>query len=153
MLLFQHLDVTFAIRAKTNESNLRTMAAGDLPTLSRRERELMDILYQLGSASAVQIQELMAHPPSYSAVRSILRVLVEKRHLNRESDGTRYVYSPALPVHRAQRSAIRQVLRTFFGGSVEGAVTMLLEIGEGDLTPAERARIKAMIDEAEEDGR
>ncbi|MYB05192.1 MAG: BlaI/MecI/CopY family transcriptional regulator [Gemmatimonadetes bacterium] len=124
-----------------------------LPPLSRREREVMDVLYELGAGTAVQIRERLADPPTDSAVRSILRILVGKRHLERKPDGSRYVYSPTLPVMRARRSAMHRVLRTFFGGSVEGAVAMLLELGEGDLTPDERERIKQMIDEAEEDGR
>ncbi len=124
-----------------------------LPPLSRRERQVMDILYELGGASAIQIRERMADPPTDSAVRSILRILVNKGHLTRELNGPRFVYSPTMPAPRARRSAMNHVLRTFFGGSVEGAVAMLLKLQEGDLTPAERERIKAMIDEAAEDGR
>ncbi len=124
-----------------------------LPPLSRRERDVMDVLYELGSATAVQIRERLADPPTDSAVRSILRILVNKRHLERTPEGHRYVYSPTMPVVRARRSAMHRVLRTFFGGSVEGAVAMLLELGEGDLAPGERERIKRMIDEAEKDGR
>ena len=123
------------------------------PPLSRREREVMDVLYELGTATAAQIRERLANPPTDSAVRSILRILVSKRHLERTPDGPRYLYSPTTPVVRARRSAMHHVLRTFFGGSVEGAVAMLLELGEGDLTPEERQRIMRMIDEAEEDGR
>lgn len=124
-----------------------------LPPLSRRERDVMDVLYELGGATAVQIRERLADPPTDSAVRSVLRILVSKRHLKRTPQGHRYVYSPTMPVMRARRSAMHRVLRTFFGGSVEGAVAMLLELGEGDLAPDERERIKRMIDEAEEDGR
>ena len=124
-----------------------------LPPLSRRERDVMDVLYELGGATAVQIRERMSDPPTDSAVRSVLRILVSKRHLERTPEGHRYVYSPTMPVVRARRSAMHRVLRTFFGGSVEGAVAMLLELGEGDLTPDERERIKRMIDESEEGGR
>ena len=124
-----------------------------LPPLSRRERQVMDIVYELDSATAVQIRERMADPPTDSAVRSILRILVNKGHLERTLDGPRYLYSATMPVPRARRSAMDRVLQTFFGGSVEGAVAMLLELREGDLTPAERERIKAMIDEAAEEGR
>ncbi len=123
------------------------------PPLSRREREVMDVLYELGGATAAQIRERLADPPSDSAVRSTLRILVGKRHLERTREGRRYVYAPLTPVIRARRSAMHHVVRTFFGGSVEGAVAMLLELGEGDLTPAERQRILAMIDRAEEEGR
>ena len=123
------------------------------PQLSRRERQVMDILYESGGATAVQIRERMADPPTDSAVRSILRILIDKGHLTRERDGPRYVYSPTTPVPRASRSAMRHVLSTFFGDSVEGAVATLLKLHEGDLTSAQRKRIKAMIDEAAEQGR
>ena len=113
----------------------------------------MDILYETGGATAVRIRERMSDPPTDSAVRSILRILINKGHLTRELDGPRYVYSPTTPAPRASRSAMRHVLSTFFGGSVEGAVATLLKLREGDLTPVERARIKAMIDEAAEEGR
>ncbi len=113
----------------------------------------MDILYESGGATAVQIRERMADPPTDSAVRSILRILINKGHLTRELDGPRFVYAPTTPVPHASRSAMRHVLSTFFGGSVEGAVATLLKLREGDLTPAERERIKSMIDEAAEEGR
>ncbi len=113
----------------------------------------MDIVHELGGATAAHIREQMTDPPSDSAVRSVLRILVEKGHLSAEWDGPRYVYSPTVSAHRARSSAMRHVLKTFFGGSVEGAVASLLQLEEGKLTPAERARIKALIDEASEAGR
>lgn len=124
-----------------------------LPPLSRREREVMDIVHELGDATAARIQDRMAEPPSYSAVRSVLRILVEKGHLVSEYDGPRLVYSPTVPVQRARRSVMRHVLRTFFDGSVEGAVATLLELEDTRLTPEERARMKELIDEAAERGR
>ncbi|MCZ0935549.1 MAG: BlaI/MecI/CopY family transcriptional regulator [Gemmatimonadetes bacterium] len=124
-----------------------------LPPLSRREREVMDLAYELGKASAALIREHMADPPTDSAVRSTLRILVEKGHLVNEREGRRYLYSPRTPTVRARRSAMRHVLRTFFGGSVAGAVAMLLELPEGDLTPEEQARITEMIEEAAKEGR
>ena len=125
----------------------------DLPPLSRREREVMDIFHELGDATAARIRERMKEPPTDSAVRSVLRILVEKGHLAREYDGPRLVYSPTVPAQRARRSVMRHVLRTFFGGSVEGAVATLLELEDTRLTPDERARMKALIDQASEDGR
>lgn len=125
----------------------------DLPRLSRREREVMDIVHELGRAAAARIRERMADPPTDAAVRSVLRILVEKGHLTREYDGPRYVYSATVSARRARSSAMKHVLRTFFGGSVEGAVAMLLELEDTRLTPDERARIKALIDEASEEGR
>ncbi len=124
-----------------------------LPRLSRREREVMDIVHEMGDATAAQIRERMTEPPTDSAVRSVLRILVEKRHLASEYDGPRYVYSPTVPAQRARISAMRHVVKTFFGGSVEGAVAMLLQLEDSRLTPEERARIKALIDQASEEGR
>lgn len=113
----------------------------------------MDIVHELGNATAARIQDRMADPPSYSAVRSVLRILVEKGHLASEYDGPRLVYSPTVPVQRARRSVMRHVLRTFFDGSVEGAVATLLELEDTRFTPEERARMKELIDEAAERGR
>ena len=125
----------------------------DLPRLSRREREVMDTIHELGDATAAQIRRRMTDPPTDSAVRSVLRILVEKGHLSSEYDGPRYVYSPTVPAQRARNRAMQHVLRTFFGGSVEGAVATLLQLEDGKLTPKERARIKALIDRASEEGR
>ncbi len=112
----------------------------------------MDIVLALGQATATAVRGRMADPPTNAAVRSILRILVEKEHLRYEQDGPRYVYSAAAP-QRARRSAMRHMLGTFFGGSVEHAVAALLELDEGKLTPEERARMKAMIDQAARAGR
>lgn len=124
-----------------------------LPPLSRREREVMDIVHALGNATAAGIRERMTEPPTDSAVRSTLRILVEKGHLAREYDGPRLVYSPTVPAQHARRSVMRHVLRTFFAGSVEGAVATLLELEDTRLTADERARMKALIDQASEEGR
>ena len=134
--------------ARTGEAELT-----ELPQLSRREREVMDIVHEAGAVTAARIRERMTDPPSDSAVRSVLRILVEKGHLSAEWNGPRYVYSPTVSARRARSSAMRHVLKTFFGGSVEGAVASLLELEETRLTPAERARIKALIDQASEAGR
>ena len=123
------------------------------PRLSGREREVMDIVHELGSATAARIRERMTDPPTDSAVRSVLRILMEKGHLASEYEGPRYVYSPTVSAQRARSSAMQHVLKTFFGGSVEGAVAMLLRLDDRKLTPDERARIKALIDEASEEGR
>lgn len=125
----------------------------DLPPLSRREREVMDIVHEQGDATAARIRQLMAEPPTDSAVRSTLRILVDKGHLAREYDGPRLVYSPTVPARRARRSVMRHVLRTFFDGSVEGAVATLLELEDTRLTPEERTRMKALIDQASDEGR
>lgn len=125
----------------------------ELPRLSKREREVMDIVHELDHATAARIRERMTDPPTDAAVRSVLRILVEKGHLEHEYDGPRYVYSPTVSARRARSSAMKHVLKTFFGGSVEGAVAMLLQLDDTRLTPDERARIRALIDEASEEGR
>ena len=137
--------------AITNRTSQVSM--NELPQLSRREREVMDIVHEAGAAAAAQIRERMAEPPTYSAVRSVLRILVNKGHLASDQDGARYLYSPTVPASRARRSAMRHVVRTFFGGSVEGAVATLLELEDARLSPEERIRIEALIDRASREGR
>ncbi|MBX2821271.1 MAG: BlaI/MecI/CopY family transcriptional regulator [Rhodothermaceae bacterium] len=122
-------------------------------TLTRREREVMDIVYELGSATANQIHDRMEKPPTNAAVRSILRILVERNHLKYEQDGPRYLYSPTVPVQKSRHSALRYVLRTFFGGSVEGAMAALLDMEESNLSEEERERVKRLIDRAQKEGR
>lgn len=129
------------------------MLVNELPRLSRREREVMDIVHEAGTATAAQIRERMAEPPTYSAVRSVLRILVNKGHLVSEQDGARYLYSATIPASRARLSAMRHVVKTFFGGSVEGAVATLLELEDARLSPEEQARIEALIDRASREGR
>ena len=129
------------------------MVVNELPQLSRREREVMDIVHEAGTVTAAQIRERMAEPPTYSAVRSVLRILVNKGHLVSEEDGARYLYSPTVPASRARLSAMQHVVKTFFGGSVEGAVATLLELEETRLSPEERARIEALIGRASREGR
>ncbi|MEJ2203479.1 MAG: BlaI/MecI/CopY family transcriptional regulator [Gemmatimonadota bacterium] len=120
--------------------------------LSRREREVMEILHRLGSGTASEVRDGMHDPPSNAAVRSTLRILVDKGHLVHEYDGPRYVYSPTVSAAAARRTVLDQLLSTFFDGSTEGAMAALLEAG-GPLTPEIKARLKALIDRAEEEGR
>ena len=129
------------------------MGAKVTAPLSRREREIMDIVYALGRVTAAQAREVMADPPTDAAVRATLRILVEKDHLRFEHDGPRYVYSPTVPRKEARRSAMRHMVATFFGGSTEGAMAALLEIQDGDLSSEERRHLKEMIDKASEEGR
>lgn len=124
-----------------------------LEDLSRREREVMQIILQREQATAAQVRNDMEEPPTDAAVRSVLRILVEKGHLTHEYDGPRYVYSTTTSPGRARRSAMRNVIRTFFSGSVEGAMATLLELEGSELTPEERTRLKALIDQAAEEGR
>jgi predicted transcriptional regulator len=120
--------------------------------LSRREREVMEILHRLGRATAADVRDEMERPPTDAAVRSTLRILVGKGHLEFESDGPRYVYSPTVPATAARRVALENLVRTFFDGSPEGAMAALLET-RGPLSAEEKRRLKAVIDRAAEEGR
>jgi len=116
--------------------------------LSRRERQMMDVLYARGRASAAEILEALPDPPTYSAVRAKLRVLEEKGHIRHEEEALRYVYVPTVPRDSARRSALRRVVSTFFDGSVEQAVAALLDLSAADLEPRELDRIAQRIAEA-----
>lgn len=113
----------------------------------------MDILYEARSATVAEVREAIPDAPSYSAVRALLRVLEEKGHVRHEQDAARYVYLPVKPRGQVARSALQQVLHTFFGGSVEEAVTTLLSSSETKLTPEECERLTALIEQAKEEGR
>jgi predicted transcriptional regulator len=123
------------------------------PPLSRREREVMDIVYRLGRATAAEVRAEMAQPPTDPAVRTTLRVLVRKGRLRHEYDGPRYVYVPTVARETARRSAFRHLLDTFFGGSAHGAMAALLEMEAQGLTPEERLRLRQLIDDADLEGR
>jgi BlaI family transcriptional regulator, penicillinase repressor len=124
-----------------------------LPRLSRREQELMDILFQRGSATVAEVLESLADPPGYSAVRATLNILVNKGHARQEQDGPRYVYSPAVSVGTAQRAALRHLVSTFFGGSAEQAAATLLELADSRMAPEMAARLSARIAAARKEGR
>jgi BlaI family penicillinase repressor len=121
--------------------------------LSRREREIMDVIYRSGRASAAEVLDQLADPPSYSAVRALLRVLEDKGHLRHEEDGPRYVFLPTVPRERARASALRQLLHTFFDGSTEQAVAALLDLSSTRLSDAELARLSQLIADARKEGR
>jgi predicted transcriptional regulator len=116
--------------------------------LSRRERQILDILYERGQATAADVQAALPEPPSYSAVRALLRILEEKRHVRHKQDGPRYVYLPTLARDNAKRSALRHVLKTFFDGSAEQAISALLDENSSTLSPAELDRLARLIDSA-----
>jgi predicted transcriptional regulator len=121
-------------------------------TLSRRERQIMDILYRRGRATAGEVMAELSGEPSYSTVRAQLRVLEEKGHVRHEEEGLRYVYAPAVPRHAARKSALRHLVDTFFDGSAEKAVSALLG-GEGArLTDEELDRIAETIAKARKEG-
>ena len=115
--------------------------------LSRREREILDILHRKGAATVAQVLEDLPDPPSYSAVRSILRILGEKGHVRYREEGKRYLYSPVEAPQSAARSAFQQVLSNFFGGSLEHAVKAFLTDGDSEVSPEELDRLSAMIEQ------
>ena len=116
--------------------------------LSRRERQIMDILYQRGRATAGEILEAIPDPPTYSAVRAKLRVLEEKGHVRHEEEALRYVYLPTVARDTARRSALRHMVSTFFGGSVEEAVAALLDLSSANLSKEDLDRLSELIEEA-----
>ncbi len=119
--------------------------------LSRREREIMDILYRLGEATAAGVREHLADPPSYSAVRAMLAKLEGKGHIEHEQQGPRYVFSPVVAKTEARDSAISRLVTTFFGGSTSAAVTGLLGRSAGEMSDEELDQLKAMIEQAKQD--
>jgi predicted transcriptional regulator len=123
------------------------------PQLSRRERQIMDVVYRRGQATAAEILDGIPDPPSYSAVRAMLRVLEDKGHLRHEQDGPRYVYLPTLGRERARRSALQHLVRTFFDGSATQAVAALLDMSDGRLADEEIDRLSRLVDKAKEEGR
>lgn len=125
----------------------------NLSRLSRREREIMDVVYQLGQASAGDVHKRIPSPPSYSAVRATLRILEGKGLLKHDYDGKRYIYRPALAHQQASQSAVDHLLNTFFGGSAAGAVMALLETPGTELSQEELDRMAALIERARKEGR
>jgi predicted transcriptional regulator len=120
--------------------------------LSRRERQIVDILYSQGRATAADVQAALPDPPSYSAVRAMLRILEDKGHVKHEQDGPRYVYLPTLGRDNAKRSALHHVLKTFFNGSTEQAISALLDEPASKLSDAELDRLSRLIDRARTNG-
>jgi predicted transcriptional regulator len=116
--------------------------------LTRRERQIMDAIYRLGEATAAQVRAALPDPPSYSAVRALLRILEEKGHLRHRQEGIRYVFVPIKTRHHAGRATLRNVVRTFFGGSIEHAVAALLSSADAKLSKEESKRLAALITQA-----
>ncbi|HEX8317213.1 BlaI/MecI/CopY family transcriptional regulator [Longimicrobium sp.] len=122
------------------------MEAQTRSELSRRERQIMDIVYRRGKATAADVLDDLPDPPTYSAVRAALRLLEEKGLLNHEMDGKRYVYLPTTPRTQARTTALRHLLRTFFNGSPEQVVNALIE--DSQPSPAELDRLAKLIEQA-----
>ena len=121
--------------------------------LSRRERQILEILYLRGRASAAEVRAAMPDPPSYSAVRAMLRVLEEKGHVKHQTERLKYVYVPVVARDRAKRSAMKHLLETFFHGEAEQAVATLLDISSRRLKPEELDRMAEIIDKARREGK
>jgi BlaI family penicillinase repressor len=121
--------------------------------LSRRERQIMDIIYELGDASVAQVLEKLPNPPSYSAVRALLRILEEKGHLSHRQDGPRYMFVPTVPRKTARENALKHLLQTFFDNSTEEAVAALLDLSEDQLSEEDYRRLLDLIEEAQKEGR
>jgi len=121
--------------------------------LSRRERQIMDIIYRRGSASAADIREAMPDAPTYSAVRALLRVLEEKGHVEHENEGLKYVYRPVVTRDKAKRSAVKHLVDTFFRDSPEQVVAALLDVSAKRLSREELDRMAEMIEKAKKEGK
>jgi BlaI family transcriptional regulator, penicillinase repressor len=129
------------------------MASEDFSGLSRRERQIMDFLFQNGNGSVSDVMEGIADPPSYSAVRAMLRTLEQKGRITHLEEGRAYIYRPTLRKDTARRGALAHVLKTFFDGSTEQAVAALLELKGTKLSEAELDRVAELIDKAKREGR
>lgn len=116
--------------------------------LSRRERQIMDILYKQGKATAAEVHEQLPDSPSYSAVRATLRILEEKGHVRHQEQGPRYQFLPTVPREQAKRSAVKHLLQTFFEDSIEQAVAALLDTHTKRLSDEQLERMAALIERA-----
>ena len=121
-------------------------------SLSRRERQIMDVVYRVGKVTAAEVLAELPDPPSYSAVRAMLRLLEEKGHIRHEQDGPRYVFMPTVNRDKARKSAMKHLVRTFFDGSTEDAVAALLQNDAG-MSEGELERLSKLIDSAKKEGR
>jgi predicted transcriptional regulator len=125
----------------------------ETPALSRRERQVMDILHKRGEATVAEIMGDLPDPPTYSAVRSVLRILGEKHLIRFKEDGPRYVYFPAQPTEVAREDVLAHVVQTYFAGSPEQAVTALLRMSDVDVADSEIERLRNAIRQARQSGR
>jgi predicted transcriptional regulator len=121
--------------------------------LGRRQRQIMDIVFELGEASVGDVLARLPDPPSYSAVRTMIRYLESKGHLRHRREGTKYIYRPREPKESVSRSALRHLIKTFFGGSAPDAVAAILDVSSEKLSDSELDRIERLISEARKEGR
>ena len=124
-----------------------------LINLSRRERQIMDVVYRLGQATAIEVMELLPDPPGNASVRKLLRILEEKGYLHHRRKGNRYIYSPTISAEKARASALRHLMDTFFKGSAARAVVALLNMPESELSEDERELISGLIEKSKREGR
>jgi predicted transcriptional regulator len=125
----------------------------DSGELSRRERQIMEVLYRLGRASAIEIRDAMPSPPTYTAVRTQLAVLQDKGQIRFERVGAKHIYEPTVPRHEMAKNVIAEVVENFFEGSVERVVATLIEPGSAPLSTAQLDRLSLLIEKAKEQGR
>jgi len=128
------------------------MARKIITDLSRRERQIMDIIYSKGSATAAEVQEAIPDPPSYSSVRALLKVLEEKGFLRHRQQGPRYVFTPTVKRDRAKTTALKHVMHTFFDNSAEDVVAALMDISGTELSDDEYRRLNSLIEQARRKG-
>ena len=121
--------------------------------LSRRERQIMDVLHTKGEANAAEVLDALPDPPGYSAIRALLRILEAKGHVRHRRAGARYVYLPRTSPDLARRSALRRVVSTFFQGSAAQAMAALLETSDTELSDTELSRLQELIKKARKEGR
>ncbi len=142
----------FSLTASLGITEGKTMADELDFNLTRRERQVMDIIYARGEAAVVEVLESLPDPPSYSSIRTVMRILEEKGHLTHRKFSSRYIYMPTRSRREAGRSAVRRLLRTFFDGSAGQAVAALLEESDSGLDATERDRLTKLIKNAREEG-
>ena len=131
----------------------RPKSSAPATKLTRRERQIMDVLYRDGEATVADVVAQLPDPPSYSAVRATMNVLEEKGHVRHKQDGPRYVYLPAVPRDRGRRAALNHLLQTFFDGSAESAVVALLQMTDTTLSTTDFERLAAEVRKARQEGR
>lgn len=129
------------------------MARTTTPTLSRRERQIMDIIYARNSATVAEVRQALPDPPSYSAVRALVRILEDKGHLKHRRQGVRYIYLPTKARRHAGKSALKRALHTFYDGDVNQAVAALLDVSDAELSRQQIERIRHLIEQTRKEGR
>lgn len=121
--------------------------------LGRRERQIMDVVFRLGKASVTDVRNEIPDPPTYSAVRGMMRLLEQKGYLSHENDGLRYLYTATLKQKQARKSALKHMVHTFFGGSPAEAAAALLELNDSELSSEDVERLSKLIQKAKAEGR